>query len=206
MSPRPYDNTRRIEGAAATRERILEAARAVLHAPAGAERFSIDAVAREAGVVRATVYYQFHSRAGLIEAFFDHLAARAELPAKIAAAMHKGSALEAIGSLVHAFADLWESDREAIRRVRAMGILDPELGALLSSRNERRRFIAAALVERLRGEGYVLAVPPEQAAGLLWTLSDFEVYDSLAGQGCAHPDVAEAVASLVLRALVVPVA
>ncbi len=38
--------------------------------------FTVDAVAREAGVARMTVYYQFGSKAGLLEAIFDSLAVR----------------------------------------------------------------------------------------------------------------------------------
>jgi AcrR family transcriptional regulator len=52
-----------------TRMRILAAARDLLAAERFSE-FSMDAVARKAEVTRLTVYYQFESRAGLLEALY----------------------------------------------------------------------------------------------------------------------------------------
>ena len=65
MSPRPYRLGRRRPAAERTRARVLRAARALLTARAGAEPFSVEAVARRAGVARMTVYHQFGSRRGL---------------------------------------------------------------------------------------------------------------------------------------------
>src|SRR5438034_816285 len=71
MSPRPYRLGQRQVAADETRSRILNAARAQLETEAS---FSIDAVARRADVARMTVYYQFGSRRGLLEALIDDLA------------------------------------------------------------------------------------------------------------------------------------
>jgi AcrR family transcriptional regulator len=56
--------------AAANRVRILEAARRVL-AERGAEGTSIDAVAKEAGVGKGTVFRRFGDRSGLFQALLD---------------------------------------------------------------------------------------------------------------------------------------
>jgi AcrR family transcriptional regulator len=56
--------------AAANRVRILEGARRVL-AERGAARTSIDAVAREAGVGKGTIFRRFGDRAGLFRALSD---------------------------------------------------------------------------------------------------------------------------------------
>jgi AcrR family transcriptional regulator len=56
--------------AAANRVRILEAAARILQ-QRGAEGASIDAVAREAGVGKGTVFRRFRDRAGLFEALLD---------------------------------------------------------------------------------------------------------------------------------------
>jgi AcrR family transcriptional regulator len=40
----------------------------------GSAKFSVEAVARQAGVARMTVYYQFGSRRGLLEGICDSLA------------------------------------------------------------------------------------------------------------------------------------
>src|SRR5438034_7095657 len=77
MSPRPYRLGQRQVAADETRSRILNAARAQLETEVS---FSIDAVARRADVARMTVYYQFGSRRGLLEALFDDLAVRGGIP------------------------------------------------------------------------------------------------------------------------------
>src|SRR5919204_4414645 len=77
VSPRPYRLDRRRPAAEQTRARILQATRELLLAPEGVAGFTIDAVAERAGVARMTVYYQFGSKPGLLEAVFDALAAQA---------------------------------------------------------------------------------------------------------------------------------
>src|SRR3954468_14576989 len=67
MSPRPYRLGRRAESIEQTRGRIIAASRDLL-ARAGYRSTSLEEVARAADVTRATVYYQFGSKAGLLEA------------------------------------------------------------------------------------------------------------------------------------------
>src|SRR5580704_11002898 len=74
MSPRPYRLGQRQVAIDETRARVIAAARELL-VSAEPGRFSIDAVAQKADVSRATVYYQFGSKAGLLEALFDSLGA-----------------------------------------------------------------------------------------------------------------------------------
>src|SRR2546422_8101779 len=89
MSPRPYRLGRRQPAAQRTRARVLRAARELLTARAGAEPFSVDAVARRAGVARMTVYHRFGSRRGLLEALFDSFPAGGELPAGLPPAFQR---------------------------------------------------------------------------------------------------------------------
>ena len=70
MTRRPYQPVQRQRAVDEGRERIVLAARALLEADDD-EPFSIDAVARRAGVARMTVYNQFGSKTGLLEALFD---------------------------------------------------------------------------------------------------------------------------------------
>src|SRR5713101_5406230 len=87
-APRPYRSPRRA-AAAETRARILAAARTLLGGGKDLPPFSLDGVARQAGVTRLTVYNQFESKRGLLEAVFDDMAQRgglSELPAVFAEA------------------------------------------------------------------------------------------------------------------------
>jgi AcrR family transcriptional regulator len=182
MSPRPYRLGRRQPAAQRTRARVLGAARALLTARAGAEPFSVDAVARRAGVARMTVYHQFGSRRGLLEALFDSFAAGGELPAHLAAAFQRRDPRDTLADVIAAFARFWDAGRPWIRRVRALGVLDPELGDAVEARNGRRREVVRVVVERL-GQRYGRPVPEEraQAEQLLYTLTSFETFDILAG-------------------------
>jgi len=191
MSPRPYRLGRRQPAAQRTRARVLSAARALLTARAGAEPFSVDAVARRAGVARMTVYHQFGSRRGLLEALFDSFAAGGDLPAHLAAAFQRPDPLESLADVVAAFARFWEAGRPWIRRVRALGVLDPDLGDAVEARNARRREVVRVLVERL-AQRYGRPAPLEraQAEELLYTLTSFETFDSLAGPNRKLPEVA----------------
>jgi AcrR family transcriptional regulator len=67
MSPRQYQLGNRAETVEQTRERIIDATRDLL-AREGYPHGPVDHVARVADVAMATVYYQFGSKKGLIEA------------------------------------------------------------------------------------------------------------------------------------------
>src|SRR5213082_936318 len=191
MSPRAYRLGRRTAAAQRTRARVLRAARDLLTARAGAEPFSVDAVARRAGVARMTLYHQFGSRRGLLEALFDSFADGGELPARLDAAFQRPDPLDSLADIVAAFARFWDAGRPWIRRVRALGVLDPELGEAVEARNARRREVVRVLVERL-GQRYgrpALAVGV-QAGELLYALTSFGTFDMLAGPRRKLPDVA----------------
>lgn len=74
MPKRSYVSPARASAAAETRERIIAAGARLLRKDASIANFSLDVVAKEAGVTRLTVYNQFGSRRGLLEAVFDDIA------------------------------------------------------------------------------------------------------------------------------------
>jgi len=199
MTPRPYKLGRRQVTTDRTRARILRAARALLTAKRGSEPFSLDAVARRAGVARMTVYYQFGSRRQLMEALFDSFAEGGELPAHIGAALSQSDPEDALAGIVAAFARFWDAGRPWIRRVRALGVLDRELGEALEARNARRRHVVRALLDRLR-ESQGKQQRPE-IEEVLYTLTSFETFDTLAGPQRSLEDVAPVVLRLARAAL-----
>jgi AcrR family transcriptional regulator len=180
MSPRPYHSDQRRAAASQTRARILAAARALLASEAGLAGFSVDAVAREAGVARMTVYYQFTSRLGLLDALFDDLAERGGMTA-LPAAFSDPDPLAALDAFIAAFCRFWDSDRLVIRRLRAAAAVDPELETALRARDERRRQGLQGLVARVGGLG---ENPAREAIAarvdVLWILTGFATFDALA--------------------------
>ena len=148
MSPRPYRLGRREEVIGQGRRRILDAARDLLSEAAAYPGFTVDAVARRADVARATVYYQFGSKSGLLEAVCDDLAEAGGM-ADLARVFTSSAPQAAIGGFITAFAGFWAADRVVMRRLRALAALDPEVGAVISARDQRRRDGLAVLVSRL---------------------------------------------------------
>src|SRR5437867_289858 len=110
MSPRPYRLGERESTIQQTRDRIVEAARTLLTTSDGFTGFSIEAVARQANVARMTVYYQFGSKIGLLEAIFDSLAASGGI-AQLASVFQLADPHEALAEYIRIFSQFWDSER-----------------------------------------------------------------------------------------------
>src|SRR5438132_8607581 len=138
MSPRSYRLGQRQAASDQTRTRILAAARTLLMAPDGYSRFSIETVARQADVARMTVYHQFGSKLGLLEALCDSLAASGGME-QIAIAFRQAEPLDVLNQYILVFSRFWDADRLVMRRLRALAALDPDFEQVIRTRDERRR-------------------------------------------------------------------
>ena len=147
MSPRHYKMERRQAAADETRTRIIHAARKLLLAEDFRE-FSIDAVAKAADVSRLTVYYQFDSKAGLLEALYDSIAKSGHLQRIPDVFRYGNEPVQKIHQLIEIFVQFWGSERDVIRRLHALGAIGQEIGKGLHARNERRRNALKVLVEQ----------------------------------------------------------
>jgi len=177
MSPRPYRLGQRQVLTDQTRSKILEAARAQLETEAS---FSIDAVARRADVARMTVYYQFGSKRGLLEAVFDSLAARGGLRG-LPATFQQADPRLALDGLIDVFARFWSSDRLVLRRLRALAALDPDLDQVLRERNEGRRQGLRVVLSRLESQRHSKTTAMGDLVDVMFALTSFENFDVLAG-------------------------
>jgi len=172
---------RRRESADENRARILAAARELLASPQGSRRFSMEEVARRSGVARMTVYYQFGSLRGLLEALLDSLASAGGMH-HLAEAFRQSDAWEAIDRFIAVFVQFWESDRLVIRALGAFTSLDPDFAAVLAERSDWRRKGARVLLERLvKQTGRPKRKEIRDAEALLFMLTGFATYDALAG-------------------------
>ena len=202
--PRPYRLGRRQAAVDRTRARILKAARAVLIA-GGAAEFSLEAVARRARVTRATVYQRFGSRPKLLEALFDELARLGGMW-DLAEAFRQPNPGEALARFVATFGRFWTTHRPLHQRLQALGALDPELGRTLRARQEWRRQGLREIVRRLRDRaGDRNARALDETIDVLFTLTSFQTFDTLAGPNRSPADVAPAVLRLARRVLELPV-
>jgi AcrR family transcriptional regulator len=147
MPTRRYVSSIRTDAAAKKRERVIEAAARSLREGESFANFSMDAVAKAAGVTRLTVYHQFGSRQGLLEAVFDEIARQGGLH-QIADAMALSDPRAALDRLVEIFCAFWNRD-PAVGRLHEAMATDPEFAEALIERNERRRKVVKVLVERI---------------------------------------------------------
>jgi AcrR family transcriptional regulator len=205
MSPRPYRLGQRQATTDQTRARILAAARELLAEAGGIAAFTVEAVARQADVSRMTVYYQFGSKAGLLEALFDQLATTGGLPQAAVAALDQPDPLDALADYVAAFGRFWATERLVLRRLRGLAALDPELAQGVHARDARRRKGLELLAGRLADR---YGHPPHDALAeavvVLHMLTSFETFDALAGPDRSPQDVVGQVYRLAVAALGLP--
>lgn len=177
MSKRRYVSSVRTAAAAEKRDRIIEAAARSLREDASIASFSLDAVAKAAGVTRLTVYHQFGSRRGLLEAVFDEIAQRGGLT-QIADAMAMPEPRAALDRLVEIFCAFWNRD-PAVGRLHEAMATDPEFAQALLERNERRRKTFDALIRRVAGK---TASPRarQDAVDMIFALTSFAMFAMLA--------------------------
>ena len=183
MSPRPYRMGKRQAAADDTRARILEAARQLL-ANESETDLSMEAIARRADVSRLTIYYQFKSRPGLLEALYDHLAIRGNMR-RMAEVFHEADPSVALEKLVLTFVGFWSSDPVVIRRLRGMATLDTEIDQGIRARDARRQHAAREILRRtvLGGRKKLSTEQQNLTADVLSMLTSFESYDALARAG-----------------------
>jgi AcrR family transcriptional regulator len=191
---RSYTAVERQRSVESGRERIVAAARDLLEADE-AEGFSIDAVARGAGVARMTVYNQFESKAGLLEALFDSLALRGPL-SQMADIFKQPDVFVALDEYVAMFGRFWTMNRRAHRRLRAAALHDDELAAAMERRNERRRKGVTELLRRL-GDKAPPSIPRDEVVNVIYVLLSFETFNAFAGERRTPEDVTPIVRRLV---------
>jgi AcrR family transcriptional regulator len=201
MSPRPYRLGRRAESIEQTRGRIIAAMRELL-ARDGYRSTSLEEVARAADVTRATVYYQFGSKAGLLEAVVGDIQRRAGQPA-VADAVGVTDPIEALRRAFVVGCRFWAAEHPLIRRLTGLAAVDEEISRVIADVEQNRLPLLAGLVERLEAAGQLSPdVPPSRALDVLWMLSSFEAFDQLlTGRGLTVEEVAEILTDLAVRGL-----
>jgi AcrR family transcriptional regulator len=193
---RAYRLGRRRTRAEETRARLLTAAERILMRRNGVAAFSLESIARRAGVSRLTVYHQFGSKVGLLEALYDDLALRARLAERIAAAFQLPDSQAVLDAIVMAFAAFWSGQRSVIRRLRSMAVLDSTFRGATDRDARRLQVMRTALLRLAAASGRSLA-DADECARVLAMLTSFETFDALAGPGVETAGAAAIVQRLV---------
>lgn len=173
---RPYELGKRLEQMDQTRAAVLRAARVQLEAK-GYRKLTMESLAAESGVTRQTIHNLFGTKAAVLEALFDAIALEAGMQG-MREVMTQTSGEAMLEGFVQVFCRFWTSDRLLHRRIHGICAVDPELGAVVEARNQRRRGAAQRVVSRMG----VQQDAGERAAALA-ALTSFEFFDALVENG-----------------------
>ena len=199
---RAYEQKARAESAAETRRRIIGAVIDRLR-KAPAERISVDAVARNAGVSRSTVYLTFGSRAGLFDAVALELYDRAGYP-RLLEAVRVPDPRDTLRGGITAGVHIFASYRDVFRALYSMEELENEAtGGAISRVEENRANGMMWLARRLsRHKQLRPGVKIADAAHVLWIAASFEAFDLLyTGRGLTADETARILVENTERAI-----
>jgi len=169
--PRRYVSSKREAAAAETWRQLVDAASRLLEG--GPAMVSMEAVAKAAGVTRLTVYKQFGSRRGLLEAVFDENGRRWGI-ARMAEVMQNPDARAGIGQAIDLLCEFWGS-HPSFAGLHDAAAGDPEFAEALATRNERRRMVFNTLLQRLDGD----AAARRDCADLVFGLTGMPMFRTL---------------------------
>jgi len=176
--------TRR-ELVSATRARILEAAARLLP-DCGPNGFSMDLLAKEAGVARATVYEHFHSKGVVL----DELASSASRALMLEHdGPHLGDPLTALRDMLAAVCRHWHEHERAAREARTLAAMtgaEPPCDALDAE-------YLRCIVGRLMSGGHLRPHwSPDDAVDALGVLASYPTYERLRRSPARTPNQVEA--------------
>lgn len=199
---RRYVSPKRAAAAEETDARIIEAAFQVLGRVAeGGEPFSLEAVARGAGVTRLTVHNRFGSRRGLLEAVFDSRAREAGLSRIGKTMVQRDDPEAAILEIVAIFCDFWATDHHGLASLVVSGASEPEFREAMRDRNERRRHVFTVLTGRMVEQGRLAAARSADLTDVLFALTGMPFYEALAVGGRSGEGVKALVSGLARAAI-----
>jgi AcrR family transcriptional regulator len=170
---------RRAAGVERTRGAIVAAGRACLIAD-GYHRLGLEAVADRAEVTRVTIYRQFGSRLGLLEAIAEDLSVRSGIVPAMEQVAATGDAASAFRALMRELCRFWASDPDLLRRLVSLDAVDPDARDLIRRREDWTYRQVAATVERLAAEDRVLEpFDAPTAAVIVAAVTSFQSCDEM---------------------------
>lgn len=183
----------------ATRRAIITAARDLL-AERRWQQFTIEAVAKRAGVTRVTVYNQARSKHGLLEAVLTDLTGRARMDQLLNDTQHL-TAAEACAAIVRRTCQFWHAERDILRPLFGLAGVDHEVAASLSQREQWREAQLRHLLHRQAGETTQPArFSSRDTLAAALALTSFPTYDSL-GETADDPERAAQLINHLVRSL-----
>jgi len=162
-----------------TRLRILDAANRQL-LERGYHGVGLEAVAREAGVTRQTVYDQFGSKAGLLGAMIGRQEEQAGLPRVLQKVVSQIDGMSMLKAMLDAIVEVEPLVYPYSRLVYAARLDDPVAADMWHARMSSRRAGMGMVFARLASDGRLRrGSTPEEAAEIAWALASPHQYEYL---------------------------
>jgi AcrR family transcriptional regulator len=178
VSPRPYRLGLRADAVSETRGRVIAAARE-LFIEGGFYRASMDQIAQRADVARATIYHQFKSKLGVLEAVISDFEERAGL-GPLLAVVEAAPPPALVRAVITAGCAYRATEPTLVRKVIGVASMQPEVQEIVDQHDAGRLRVLERVVDRLV-DGGVLSerCSVDQAVNVLWLITSFDAYDLL---------------------------
>ena len=181
----------------ATRARILEAAERLVR-ERGAGGFSMDVLAKEAGVARATVYEHFRSK----RAVLDELASSSTRALTVDSRLSlNGDPLTALRDMLGAVCRHWEENGATVRELQSLVAMTGSEAPIDAVGGDYLR----AVVASLDAGGHLRARwSSSEAVDALALLTSYPTYERLRGEPSRSPEEIEALLAMLAVSIVAP--
>ena len=185
---RTYTLRKRAQAAQETRLRIIEAARSLL-SEAGYHNVSLDALASRAGVSRQTIYVQFGSKGGVLQALVEHIERESYGTDMVEGARTVTDPAATIRNGIADQTNFFNRNAELLRTFHAQAANDSDFRAVWDNRMQQRRDAIHMLVVRMARDGRLAeGWSVEEATDWLWSLTNFRLYDEMVLQRGWDPE------------------
>jgi len=185
------------------RREIVDAARSVF-ARKGFVRGIMDAIAKEAGIAKGTVYLYFRSKKEIYRAVLDH-----DMEFLNKGTVERIDAAKDLKGKIRAFTLARLENAEA--RKEFFRIIDTESGSLSFTRSQYRNWLVepvlrlASAIEDASQQGEIRRVPPEKVAWIIADMTRGTIQRRLLGQSDTLPsEDSEFLLSFIWAALAYP--
>lgn len=172
---RPTRSSYRQQQAAATRDRIAEAARTLFGA-AGYGSTSIEAIAREAGVAVRTVYSAFGTKREILSLICERWLERADAGGRARAVLAEPDPVARVRGAAGWLRQLYDAGFDVVQIFEAATDESPQTRELLRSKLAGRNEVMDAMIASLQGQ---LRVPLAEAQAVYRALAAPGVYREL---------------------------
>jgi AcrR family transcriptional regulator len=174
MATRSYTAARR-RGGPESVDRVLQAAERLIRDNAF-HTATMDELALEAGVSRATVFNRFGSKLGVLQALFRRGMEGPEMEA-IQEALAVDDPLEALERVIGASCAIWDAWGFVHEQLQAIVILEPDATALIEEQRVEQRRDIQGLVRRLaKADKLRPGLGEARAVATLHTLTSLETF------------------------------